>query len=112
MTIRRDIASQVYRCENRKMANRQERAPEDCGSNGIVIGQMSGLGCENSKSVVNEEDFLKILLRVFPIGRKAKIVVDQRRTCIGVETDTVAVHLSAEEGKAEKKHQKERPLIV
>jgi hypothetical protein len=73
---------------------------------------MSGLGCENSKSVVNEEDFLKILFRVFPIGRKAKIVVDQRRTYIGVETDTVAVHLSIEERKAEKKDEKKRPLVV
>src|ERR1700757_1515602 len=90
MAIGGDMRSPAYGCKDSNMADNQERAPEHSGPNRIVIGQVSSLGYWIFHKMVNKEELLEVLFRIFPVRRKAEVVINQRRPHVGVEPYTVA----------------------
>src|SRR5437879_12205990 len=106
------MSTQAHGRKNRNVGDNQEGAPEHCRSNWIVIGQMPGLSYGIFHKMIDEEELLQVFFRIFSVRRNTKIVIDQRRAHVGVEPDTVAGHKWIEEGEAQNKYEKERPLIV
>src|SRR5437870_4507786 len=112
MPVGGDMGPHGYGCKNSKMADNQEGAPEHGGPNGIVIGKMSRLGYGIFHKMVDKKELLQVFFWIFPVRRKAEVVVNQRRAHISVEPYTVAGYKWIKEREAQDKYEKERLLIV
>ncbi len=64
---------------------------------------MSRLGYGIFHKMVDKEELLQLFFRIFPVRRKAEVVVNQGRAHIGVEPHTVAGYKWIKEGEAQNK---------